>query len=53
MDFSLPPSAEEYRNEIRRIAAEVVTPEIVDRQHRTGTFNSPELNKALADAGFI
>jgi 3-oxocholest-4-en-26-oyl-CoA dehydrogenase alpha subunit len=53
VDFSLPPHVEDYRDEIRRIAAEVVTPEIVDRQHRTGTFNSPELNKALAERGFI
>ncbi|HEX7096586.1 MAG TPA: acyl-CoA dehydrogenase family protein [Acidimicrobiales bacterium] len=53
MDFSLPPHVEEYRAEIKRIIAEVVTPEVIDRQHRTGTFNSPELNKALAERGFI
>ena len=27
--------------------------EIIDRQHRTGTFNSPELNRALAEKGLI
>jgi 3-oxocholest-4-en-26-oyl-CoA dehydrogenase alpha subunit len=53
VDFSLPPHVEDYRDEIRRIVAEVVTPEVTDRQHRTGTFNSPELNKALAEKGLI
>ena len=53
MDFSLPPHAEAYRDEIKRIIAETITPEIIDRQHRTGTFNSPELNKALAERGLI
>ena len=53
MDFSLPPAVEDYRDEIRRIVAEVVTPDVVDRQHRTGTFNSPELNHALAERGLL
>jgi alkylation response protein AidB-like acyl-CoA dehydrogenase len=53
VDFSLPPAVEDYRDEIRRIVAEVVTPEVVDRQHRTGTFNSPELNHALAERGLL
>jgi alkylation response protein AidB-like acyl-CoA dehydrogenase len=30
-----------------------VTPEIIERQHRTGTFNSPELNQALAAEGLL
>jgi alkylation response protein AidB-like acyl-CoA dehydrogenase len=53
VDFSLPPAVEDYRDEIRRIVADVVTPEVVDRQHRTGTFNSPELNHALAERGLL
>jgi alkylation response protein AidB-like acyl-CoA dehydrogenase len=53
MDFALPPQAEAYRQKIKEIIAETMTPEITDRQHRTGTFNSPELNKALAAAGLI
>jgi alkylation response protein AidB-like acyl-CoA dehydrogenase len=53
VDFALPPHVEDYRDEIRRIIAETVTPEVTDRQHRTGTFHSPELNKALAAKGLI
>ncbi|HEV8298049.1 MAG TPA: acyl-CoA dehydrogenase family protein [Acidimicrobiales bacterium] len=53
MEFTLPPNVEEYRREIKAIIAEVVTPEIIDRQHRTGTFNSYELNRALAERGFL
>jgi alkylation response protein AidB-like acyl-CoA dehydrogenase len=53
MDFRLPPEVEEYRREIKQIIAEVVTPEVVDRQHRTGTFMSAELNHALAERGLI
>ncbi len=53
MDFSLSPEVERYRDDVRRIAAETVTPAVVDRMHTTGTFNSPELNRALGDAGFL
>jgi alkylation response protein AidB-like acyl-CoA dehydrogenase len=53
MDFALPEHVEDYRQELRRIIGEHVTPEVTDRQHRSGTFNSPELNKALAERGFI
>jgi alkylation response protein AidB-like acyl-CoA dehydrogenase len=53
MDFTLPPHVEEYRREIKQVIAEVVTPEIIERQHRSGTFNSPELNRALAERGLI
>ena len=53
MDFGLPLEVEDYRREIKAIIADVVTPEIVDRQHRTGTFNSYELNRALAARGFL
>ena len=53
MDFSLSPENLAYRDAIRRIIAETVTPEVVDRMHATGTFNAPELNRALGQAGFI
>jgi alkylation response protein AidB-like acyl-CoA dehydrogenase len=53
MDFSLPPEVERYRDDVRRIVAETVTPEVVDRMHTTGTFNAPELNRALGAAGFL
>jgi 3-oxocholest-4-en-26-oyl-CoA dehydrogenase alpha subunit len=53
MDFALPPNVEKYRQEIRQIIREHVTPDVTDRQHASGTFHSPELNKALAERGFI
>jgi alkylation response protein AidB-like acyl-CoA dehydrogenase len=53
MEFSLPPDVEDYRREIKELVARYVTPEVIDRQHRTGTFNSPELNLALAERGFL
>lgn len=53
MDFSLTPEVEAYRQEIRRIVAETVTPEMIERQHTTGTFDCPELNRRLAEGGYI
>jgi alkylation response protein AidB-like acyl-CoA dehydrogenase len=53
MDFALPPHVETYRQEIRQIIRDHVTPDVTDRQHRSGTFHSPELNRALARRGFI
>jgi len=53
MDFALSPELEQYRDEIRALVAEVVTPEVIDRQHTTGTFNSYELNRALAERGYL
>ena len=53
MDFALPRHVEKYRDEIRRVVAESVTPEIIDRQHSSGTFNSYELNRAMAKAGLL
>ena len=53
MDFELPSHVAEYRETIRRIIRETVTPEIVDRMHTSGTFNSYELNRALAAEGLL
>jgi len=53
MDFALPPHVEEYRRELQDIIATHVTDEVIDRQHRSGTFSSPELNQALAARGFL
>ncbi len=53
MDFSLSPENLEYRDAVRRIIAETVTPEVIDRMHTSGTFASPELNRALGGAGFL
>jgi alkylation response protein AidB-like acyl-CoA dehydrogenase len=53
MDFALPPHVELYRQRLKRLIAEHVTPEVTERQHRTGTFNSYELNRALAREGYL
>ena len=53
MDFELPPHVIEYRSAVRRIIDEVVTPEVIDEMHRSGTFNCYELNRALAKEGFL
>ena len=53
MDFALSPEMERYRDDIRALVAEVVTQDVTDRQHTTGTFNSYELNRALAERGYL
>ena len=53
MDFALTSEAEQYRDEIRAIVHATITPEIIDRQHTTGTFNSPELNRVLSEHGLL
>lgn len=53
MDFSLTPAQVEYRERIRTLIREVHRPEHTERQHRTGTFDSPEINRALAAGGFL
>ena len=53
MDFALPPEVLARREEIRRIIDEVVTQDEIDRQHSTGTFDSPALRHALAEAGIV
>lgn len=53
MDFSLPPETETYRQTIKRIVRDTVTPEMIERQHTTGTFDCPELNRALAAEGLV
>jgi alkylation response protein AidB-like acyl-CoA dehydrogenase len=53
VEFSLPAEVEDFRQTVRRVIRETVTPDITERQHSTGTFSSPELNRALAKAGVI
>ena len=53
VDFELPPPTQEYRRQIKQIIAETLTPADIDRQHETGTFNCPALNRALAEQGLI
>jgi alkylation response protein AidB-like acyl-CoA dehydrogenase len=53
VDFALTPELQAYRDEIREIVRATVTAEVTDRQHGTGTFHSPELNRALAARGLL
>ena len=53
MDFTLSPQIEEYRRELKEIIARVITPEVVEEQHRSGTFNNDALNLALARGGYL
>jgi alkylation response protein AidB-like acyl-CoA dehydrogenase len=53
MDFELPPHVIEYRSTVKRIIRDVVTPEMIDEMHRSGTFNNYELNRALAKEGLL
>src|SRR5688572_1758915 len=53
MDFSLSPEAEAHRQRIRSIIAETVTPQMIAECHRSGTFDIPAVNRALAEAGVI
>lgn len=53
MDFSLSDDVLAYRSKIRSIVAETVTLDVIDRMHTTGTFDAPELNRALGTQGFL
>lgn len=53
MHFRLPDSVRIYREQVRSIIAAHHTPSAVQLQHERGTFNNPELNRALAAAGLI
>lgn len=53
MPFDLPPSVRAYRDTVRRIIADVVTPEMRAEAHETGTFGSRELGRALAAEGLV
>jgi alkylation response protein AidB-like acyl-CoA dehydrogenase len=53
MDFSLSPSAVDFRAEVKAFIAEHLTAEVVDQMHATGTFNDKAFNAALADAGLL
>jgi len=53
MDFSLPPEVEANRQTIKRIIRENFRPEMVERQHATGTFDCPEVVEAFAREGII
>jgi alkylation response protein AidB-like acyl-CoA dehydrogenase len=53
VDFSLPAPVEGYRRAVRRVIGAALSDEEIDRQHRTGTFTSVVLNRALAAEGLL
>ncbi|MEO8695389.1 MAG: acyl-CoA dehydrogenase family protein [Acidimicrobiales bacterium] len=53
MDFELPPHVIEFRNTVKRIIRDVVTPEMIDEMHTSGTFTNHTLNRALAKEGLL
>jgi alkylation response protein AidB-like acyl-CoA dehydrogenase len=53
MDFSLSPEATAFRQVVRDVIAETVTPAATDAMHTSGTFDMPELNRAFAARGLL
>jgi alkylation response protein AidB-like acyl-CoA dehydrogenase len=53
MDFSLSPAAIAFREVVREVIAETVTPAAIDAMHTSGTFDLPELNRAFAARGLL
>lgn len=53
MDFSLTPENLAFRQQMRDVIREFVTPDVVDRMHTSGTFDAPELNLELGRLGIL
>ena len=53
MDFSLSPEATAFRQVVREIIAETVTPAATDEMHTSGTFDLPALNRTFAARGLL
>lgn len=53
IDFRLPAHAERFREEVRAFLTQAVTPEVIERVHRTGTVHDPEFHRGLAARGWI
>jgi alkylation response protein AidB-like acyl-CoA dehydrogenase len=53
VDFSLSPDALAFRQVVRDVIADTVTPAAIDTMHSSGTFDLPELNRALAARGLL
>jgi alkylation response protein AidB-like acyl-CoA dehydrogenase len=53
MDFSLSPDALAFRQVVRDVIADTVTPAAIDAMHTSGTFDLPELNRALAGKALL
>ena len=53
MDFELPPHVIEFRDAVKRVIRDVVTSEMIDEMHTSGTFTNHTLNRALAKEGML
>jgi alkylation response protein AidB-like acyl-CoA dehydrogenase len=53
VDFSLSPTAEAFRAEVRAFIAEHLTPEVLERTHSSGTLHDWDLHRALAARGWL
>ena len=52
MDFSFPPEAEAFREEVRDFLATHLTEELIEATH-DGTMHIPGLHRAMADRGWL
>src|SRR5260221_13368993 len=53
MDFRLGEKSEVLRKEAREFLAEVLTPEVLERCHRTGVQHDEGFAKAMRDKGWL
>ena len=53
MDFRLGPRSDSFREEVRVFLAATLTDEIIEEAHRSGTYHSWELHRALAQKGWL
>jgi alkylation response protein AidB-like acyl-CoA dehydrogenase len=53
VDFAPDGRLEEFRERTRALVRRVVTPEMVDRAHATGTMHDWDLHREIARAGFL
>jgi len=53
MDFRLGEKSELFRKEVSEFLDEVVTPEVLERCHRTGVNHDPAYSKAVKEKGWL
>ena len=52
MDWSFPPEAEEFRNEVKRFIAEHLTEDVISSTH-DGTIHNWEFHQKIAERGWL
>ena len=53
MDFSFPPEAEAFRDEVRDFLATTLTDDMIAQTHVDGTMHAPALHAAMAERGWL